>query len=169
MKPPGNARLTRRGFVVAGAVAIGGVAVSGCGRGKRPVDVGEFVALSRVLTGERQLPVQHAPAYFELLEDADLSMSPSELVRSAGYDGPSGPRDLAALEASGALRSAEAKTCARAIAAAWWSGTVPARCGRVVVTYTDALVWRAMPFAHPPSTCLGATGVWARPPAKRAA
>jgi hypothetical protein len=32
-----------------------------------------------------------------------------------------------------------------------------------VVTYLDALVWRALPHAQPPSNCLGATGAWAAP------
>jgi hypothetical protein len=166
----GDARLTRRRFVAVGLVAIGGVALPGCGRGKSRVDVDAFVGLSRVLTGKRTIPVEHAGAYLELLDDAGLPMSASELLRSAGYRGRTGPGDLAELEATGALSTPEARTCAQAIAAAWWSGTAPTHAGgRVVVTYTDALVWRAMPFAHPPSTCLGATGVWAKPPVKLAA
>lgn len=142
MERIGDARLTRRRFVAVGLVAVGSVALPGCGRGKSRVSVDDFVALSRVLTGKRNLPAAHAAAYLELLDDAGLPMSASELVRSAGYRGRMGPGDLAELEATGALSSPAARTCARAIAAAWWSGTAPTHAGgRVVVTYTDALVW----------------------------
>ena len=40
---------------------------------------------------------------------------------------------------------------------------VPTAKGDKVVTFLDALVWQAQPWAHPPTECLGATGAWAKP------
>lgn len=162
-----DGRLTRRRFVAAGLVAFGGIVLPGCGSRPKRVSAGDFAALSRVLTGEKNLPVQHAGAYLKALDAAGLPMSASELVRVAGYDTGDGPRTLSDLKATGWIRSADAQAAAKAVVAAWWSGMVPTRAGnQAVVTYTDALVWR---FVHTPSTCEGVTGVWAKPPQKLAA
>jgi Membrane bound FAD containing D-sorbitol dehydrogenase len=61
------------------------------------------------------------------------------------------------------MRTHGAQQCLDAIAAAWWSGTVPAGAAQKVVTFEDALVWRAMPWAYAPTNCLGALGAWSKP------
>jgi hypothetical protein len=160
-----DARLTRRRFVAAGLAAAGGLLLPGCGtRTGARISNEQFLAVSRLLTGERNLPEQLGPTYLELIEDAGMPVA--QLVRT-GYGSGITPQTLADLQATGALDKSRAHACARAIAAAWWSGMAPTSAGdSVVVSYADALIWR---YAHPPSTCEGTTGVWAEPPAKLAA
>lgn len=66
------------------------------------------------------------------------------------------------LQRSAAYRKPGARASAEAVAAAWWSGSVPAGKGTKVLTFLDALVWRAQPWAEPPTECLGPTGAWAK-------
>jgi hypothetical protein len=123
-----------------------------------------FIELSRVVTGVNELPGAVALDYLDALEHAALPMAPSTLVRIAGYADGRGPATLDELEASSAFSQSGARACADAITAAWWSGTAPTAGGETrVVSYLDALVWRALPHAQPPSNCLGATGAWAKP------
>lgn len=60
---------------------------------------------------------------------------------------------------------------ARRIIRAWYTGMVeipdPGRPGlttTAVVTYNDAVVWRACDFTKPPATCGGPFGYWHEPP-----
>jgi hypothetical protein len=164
-----RAALSRKGFLRASATAIAGLALAGCdlGGGDRSTadDALEgFIELSRVVTGVDELPEAVAPGYLDALEQAALPMAPSTLVRIAGYADGLGPATLDELEASSALSRRGARACADAITAAWWSGMAPVKGGGTrVVSYLDALVWRALPHAQPPSNCLGATGAWAKP------
>jgi Membrane bound FAD containing D-sorbitol dehydrogenase len=123
-----------------------------------------FISLSRLVTGVHELPRQHGPAYLKALNEAGLKLSPSRFLDLAGYAHGRGPSSLRELGRSPAYRARGGKECVDAIAAAWWSGIVPTRRGgQRVVTYLDALVWRAMPYAYPPTECLGAVGAWAKP------
>ncbi len=157
--------LSRRTFFGVSLGALAELAL-GCG-GTHPASprarLDGFIELSRVVAGAEALPKHHARAYLEALEKAPLKLAPSELVDLAGYARREGPASMDALRRSRAFSLHGAEACAQAIAAAWWSGTVPERAGgQRVVTYTDALVWRAMPWANPQTECLGATGAWAR-------
>ncbi len=156
---------SRRRFLIASAVTIGGVALAGyVGIDRSPaVDpLQGFIDLSRVVTGVDELPAAVAGEYLDALEQAGLPVAPSELVRLAGYSQGRGPATLDELEASAVFSRREARSCADAIAAAWWSGIVPTKVGETrVVSYLDALVWRTLPYAQPPSNCLGVTGAWA--------
>jgi hypothetical protein len=160
-----EATFSRRAFV---GVSVGALAevVLGCGGAHRPsprAQLDGFIELSRVVTGADALPTQHARSYLEALQNAPLKLRPSELADRVGYTRHEGPADLEALRRSRAFSVAGAEACAQAIAAAWWSGAVTERGGgQQVVTYTDALVWRATPWARPQTECLGATGAWAR-------
>ena len=160
--------LSREGFLRASAAAIGGLALAGCDMGSDRSTTSDtldgFIELSRVVAGVNELPVAVAPHYLDALEQAGLPMAPSTLVRIAGYADGLGPSTLGELEASAAFSRRGARGCADAITAAWWSGIVPTKGGETrVVNYLDALVWRALPYAQPPSNCLGATGAWAKP------
>jgi hypothetical protein len=158
--------LSRRAFVGISLGALAEIAL-GCGGIHRPPrreQLEGFIQLSRVVTGADTLPTRHARAYLEALEKAPLKLGPSELVERAGYARREGPASLDALRRSRAFSADGAQACAQAIAAAWWSGTVPERGGgQRVVTYSGALVWQAIPWANPQTECLGATGAWARP------
>ena len=162
--------VSRRGLIKGAAAA--GVALVAAVSGARflfrspPDVVAGFERLSRVVTGVDDLPAGLARKYLKALDGAGLEMKPSRLVHAAGYATGDGPQTLAELEGSSAFRAPGAKECVGAIAGAWWSGSVLSSTTATVVTYLDALVWRAMPYAGPPSECLGVTGVWALPPEK---
>lgn len=166
--------LSRRGFLRASAAAIGGLALAGCDFGADPTSSADrpttadtlagFIELSRVVTGVDELPEAVAPDYLNALEQAALPMAPATLVRIAGYADGLGAATLDELEASSVFARRGARACADATTAAWWSGMAPTKGGGTrVVSYLDALVWRALPHAQPPSNCLGETGAWAKP------
>jgi hypothetical protein len=157
----------RRAFVGGSLLVIGGAALGRIpAAGAAPSSELEgFLDLSRVVTGIEKLPRQLAPRYLEALDGAPhLKLKPSRFLRLAGYANGHGPKSLRALEESAAFRTEGGRACVEAVAAAWWSGIVPVSGGgERVITFSDALVWRAMSFAEPPSVCLGATGAWAKP------
>jgi hypothetical protein len=170
-------RLTRGGFLGASAAAVGGFAFAGGGTAlsaprrvgavahvrARPsaTDVSGFIRLSELVTGVEKLPRDHAAAYLEALDAAGLEVAPSRLVRLGGFaDG--GPATLAEFQRSALYRKRGVRASAEAVASAWWSGIVPTSSGGRVVTFLDALAWRAQPWAEPFTECLGATGAWAK-------
>lgn len=165
---------TRRRFLVAtgAAVASGGL-LAACSDPADRIDASDrlvgFIALSELVTGERDLPVEHAPAYQAALEQAGLEVSPTELAIALGFARSGGVHTLDELRRSDAYRAPGGEEAARALAAAWWSGTVTDRDGvGTVITYDDALVFRSMPWARPQASCLGETGAWSRPAAAAA-
>ena len=176
---PSERRLTRSAFLGASAAALGGLALAGCGgssgaRGGSAVltatttraskaDVDGFIRLSQLVTGVEQLPREHAAVYLNALDAAELKLPPSRLVELAGFAEGGGPQTLAELQRSAVYRKPGARASAEAVAAAWWSGMVPTAHGDTVVTFLDALAWRAQPWAEPFTECLGATGAWAKP------
>lgn len=46
----------------------------------------------------------------------------------------------------------------------WYSGIAQTLQGPQVITYNNALMWRAAPFLHPSGNCGGSTNYWALPP-----
>ncbi len=52
----------------------------------------------------------------------------------------------------------------RDLVAAWYTGLVSGEEGTRLVTYQDALIWRALPFTKPAGLCGGPMGYWADPP-----
>jgi hypothetical protein len=174
----GRRRFTRGGFIGASAAAaFGGIALAGCGSGGQRrsgvlaaaktkaagADVDGFVRLSQLVTGVEQLPRDHAAAYLNALDSAGLDLPPSRLLELGGFANGSGPATLAEFQRSALYRKPGVRASVEAVASAWWSGMVPTSNGDKVVTFLDALVWRAQPWAQPPTECLGATGAWAKP------
>jgi hypothetical protein len=163
---PPDPWLTRRAFLRASAVTVAGLAfpATAVAGGRRISEVEAFLALSRLVTGSNQLSRQLAPRYLEALNESPLAMSPSRFTRLAGFADGRGPATLAGLQQAPAFRMKGGAKTVEAVAAAWWSGMVPtAEGGQRVITYHDALVWRALPYAQAPSLCLGAPGSWAKP------
>ena len=154
--------LDRRAFLGTSLVVVSGVALGRVRFAQAPPPaVDGFLALSRVVTGVDALPRPLASTYLGALDAAPgLRLRPSAFVQLAGYAKGQGPKTLDALEESAAYKTAGGDVCVRAIAAAWWSGLVPAAAGDRVVTFSDALVWRVV---HESATCQGATGSWAKP------
>jgi hypothetical protein len=154
-----ESRLTRRAFVGVGLGTAAAIGVAGWfGRGgqvaaQQRKALPGFMHVSRLVTGVDDLPANLGPIYLDKLAALDLHMSPVELAQLGG-----GAGDLRDLERS-VFGTPGGRECAEHVAGAWWSGTV----GDEVVTYTDALIWRGVPFAHPQTDCLGATGAWAKP------
>lgn len=161
--------LTRRAFLKASALAVGGFAFGGfptaaLARRQRESELDSFLTLSALVTGTDRLPRPLGHRYLEALNEAPLAMSTTRFLRLAGFADGHGPATLAALRRAPAFRMKGGRATARAVAAAWWSGMVPtADGGRRVITHHDALVWRALPYAQPPSLCLGAPTSWAKP------
>jgi D-sorbitol dehydrogenase-like protein len=172
-------RLTRGGFLGASAAAVGGFALAGCGGASRvrrssgvlaavktrasTADVEGFIRLSQLVTGVDKLPRDHAAVYLNALDEAGLKLPPSRLVEMGRFAEGNGPATLAEFQHSALYRKPGVRASAEAVAAAWWSGMVPTAKGDKVVTFLDALAWRAQPWAEPFTECLGATGAWAKP------
>jgi D-sorbitol dehydrogenase-like protein len=146
-------------LLVLGGAALGRVPVAGADPSTK---LEAFLELSQVATGVEKLPHGLAHEYLEALDAApQLTLKPSKFLQLAGYANGHGPTNLHALERSAAFKTKAGKQCVEAIAAAWWSGMVPASGDEQrVVTFSDALVWREV---HEPTTCQGATGSWAQP------
>jgi D-sorbitol dehydrogenase-like protein len=163
-QPPTHA-FGRRAFLGSSLALVAGLTAAPAALARRDHrELAGFLQLSRVVTGARKLPTELAPHYLRALDAANLKLPPSRFVHIAGYTDGDGPASLRALQQSRTYRLRGSRECVDAIAAAWWSGVVPtANGGQRVITFSDALVWRAMPYAYPPTQCLGATGAWSWP------
>lgn len=107
-----------------------------------------FLALSATITGVEQLDPTAGKAYMAALRTPPAGgMTLAQLEDALGSGGGSG--GLAALPPAGT-------TTAKAMAQYWYSGQTPgAGSAPAVVTYLDALGWRALGFAGAPSSCGG--------------
>ena len=161
-----SSTMGRRTFLAGTVFAAVGLAV---GRGTNAFatsssrrDIAAFMRLSKTASGVADLSPALGRKYFEALEaEGVLKMKPSEFARLAGVTATAGPSTVAGLKASPAYRARGGKECLDAVAAAWWSGTVPiAGGGQRVVTFDDAVVWREV---HQSTFCQGATGSWSKP------
>jgi hypothetical protein len=54
---------------------------------------------------------------------------------------------------------------AKALAAAWYTGTVGVGASSRLVSYDDAMAWKAVDYEAVPGMCAGEFGFWSEPPA----
>ena len=106
------------------------------------LDLKAFLSLSQKLVGQDDL-------------SEDIA---AEMLKAFGSIGRED--DLAALAGD-----TDDEALSNAILAAWYSGVSPDPDDLKVLTYTDALMWQAMPYTKPMGYCGGAMGYWAEPPA----
>jgi D-sorbitol dehydrogenase-like protein len=138
-------RLGRRDFLRALTLAAAGGAATGCATGAAaghaPVSLDEFLALSTLLTGVKDLDAEHGRLYL-------ASLSATEA------------RDLAVLARTRALDTAVAAK----IVECWYTGIYDSPTGPRVATYIEALAWTTLGFTKAPSVCGGGVGYWADAP-----
>jgi len=151
---------------VASGLAVASLYLVGCGGSSSStapptqVQVLNFITVSRILTGVKDLPLDPAADYLEGLEAAGLQLSPNAFV-AAAFGNEGAPMSMGDLQRMGATTLPGADECMRAIAGAWWSGMVPVQGGgSKVVAFNDALVFTKV---HEFTECYGATGSWSAP------
>lgn len=115
------------------------------GAAKPSAQLASFIALSARLTG------------FEP-QQLDANFAADLLLALTGRGMDSALRDDAGDQPDDGATEWEAD-----VIAAWYSGVLPRAGQPVVATFHDALIWRAMRFANPPTVCDAAAG-WSSPP-----
>lgn len=70
------------------------------------------------------------------------------------------PADLGA-----AIKGTPMEPVAKALAAAWYTGTVGSGATATLLSYEDAVAWKAAGYAAVPGLCAGDFGFWSQPPA----
>jgi hypothetical protein len=121
------------------------------------IQAADFAALSSTLTG---YPVTDPAISSRMFAAFDAPDKRSELARLARL-----LADTQEANIDAALRASGLAPLAGELVAAWYSGIVKTSSGEKVVTYTDAMMWKAMTFAKPMGVCGGAFGHWADAPA----
>ena len=129
--------------------------------------VQSFMALSALITGvdRSELAPDVAGQLLPLIDQhIGSGMTVDQLANAAGVSGGSQGKASsldAALGQPGAMPTAEL------IAAAWYSGEGPGdgKGEGELVTYNDALAWRALSFTSAPCNCGGPFGYWSERPA----
>ncbi len=162
-QPSGPVPMTRRELLEAFAVLVAGgmlgAVPAACTRiGEAPLNAKDLGGLGHLLTG------------YSIPDDDVLANFLDALARRYGRGDLARLADVVAGHAGGdvdsAIESAGLGEVANGVVAALYTGTVTDPAGEVrVVTYVDALAWRACTFTKPPSECGGVTGYWEKPPA----
>ncbi len=105
------------------------------------IDLDGFLALSASLTGKKDL-------------SEDIAGRMLKAFAKTGRED-----EIAALDAEDADSE-----IADEIVEAWYTGVSPDPDDLDVLTYLDALIWRAMDYTKPMAVCGGGVGYWAEPP-----
>ena len=148
----------RRRLLLQGVAALVGVAHGSPG----------FAQAAAALSPSQAASLQKALVGF-VYSDAKLVEA---IVRALAQAVGAGPLAQVATIAAGtspaqlgdALRAAGVDKVAETILVALASGTVTTPAGMVVITYTDALAWQAVPWTKPNTYCGGQTNYWASAP-----
>ena len=105
------------------------------------LDVDAFLALSQKLTVQNSLSVGTAEGMLK------------------AFSATGREDDISALAAGNSDDE-----LANSIVASWYTGESPDPDDLQVLTYTDALIWKAMDYTKPLAFCGGGVGYWADPP-----
>ena len=122
-----------------------------------------FLRLSSVLTGIKHLNPILGQVYLQHLQDTGAaieSLLEQALVTDPNQPPPAGIADL---EAAGIFSQEQTSKLADQIIEMWYSGQISAGDQTTVVTFVDALAWKALTFTKPPTIC-GEYGFWALKP-----
>ncbi len=119
------------------------------------LDAAGFMAASSLVTGvaEGQLTELRSALLAAFQAQGPAIMQLAAIARQT----PSA--DLAAT-----LKGSALEPVAKALAAAWYTGTAGAGPSAKLLSYDDALVWTVAGFASAPGNCGGEFGFWAEPP-----
>jgi Membrane bound FAD containing D-sorbitol dehydrogenase len=159
----------RRRFLRVLALAAAGGAMTACatrvttGAGAAPVTLDDFLALSALLTGVKDLNAEHGRLYLASLTRAEARQLAAVTARS-GLRGAAPPATLEALVRTGALDTAAARRVTATIVECWYTGVYASPSGPRVATYLEALAWSTLGFTKPPTVCGGGMGYWAEAP-----
>ncbi len=116
----------------------------------------DFIAASSLATG---MEPDKLTGLGDALFAAFQTQGPA-LLQLAALARATPPADLAA-----AIKGTPMEPAARALAAAWYTGTVGSGPAARLLSYEDALAWKAIGFEATPGICAGEFGFWAEPPA----
>ena len=117
----------------------------------------QFTALSQSLTGLAYKDPALASSLLRAIA-ADIGAPTLAKIATVATSTPAAQLDAA-------LRSAGVEVAAARVLVALYSGVVETPKGPVVLTYTDALGWQAVPWTKPNAVCGGPTDYWATAPA----
>lgn len=121
------------------------------------LDRAAFLEASSLVTG---MPAESLTGMADALFAAFQAHGPAILQLAAlARQAPNPASDLAAT-----LRGAPAEPAARALAAAWYTGMLGAGPAATLVSYDDALSWKAAGFEAVPGQCAGEFGFWTEAP-----
>jgi hypothetical protein len=125
----------------------------------------DFLRFSSVLTEFDDLGTDEGNLYLKsIVELPDPNSTLEQLYETSGFRSASPPQTLAELEQTGVFTNLNALTLLNRINEYWYTGIYDTADGQAVATFTGALTWRALTFAHPVSTCGGETNYWDKPP-----
>lgn len=132
-------------------------AFSNPGAGDDELTVAGVRTLSAALANEGEMDADTAKAYLAAMRNAGIEKDIIRLVDLVKSTSP-GQRDQA-IAANGL------DNVANTVVATLYSGMTGTGANPRVITYSDALAWRALPFTKPNGQCGGEFGYWSQPPA----
>lgn len=123
-------------------------------------DLARFLALSAALTGVENLNPGIGQVYLSHLQNTGASLQSlyQHIELEAGR-----PLDLQEIEAAGVFEDEGLSDLADQIIELWYTGQYQEGEETIVVTFVDALAWKAIRFTKPPTIC-GSFGFWAEQP-----
>jgi hypothetical protein len=122
-----------------------------------PLAPGALAPLALALTGFAYADPDVATAMLRALNAAVGAPTLARIARLATAVAPAALGD--------ALQQAGLAPAAAVVVGALYSGVVETAKGPVVITYFDALAWKAVPWTKPNAQCGGPTDYWSTPPA----
>lgn len=133
--------------------------------GEQAENLPEFLALSAVLTGMPDLDPDLGAAFLQAFQAVPgFAAGLDQLIDQAGMRSAQPPNDLESMESAGIFSNEQTASTADQIITAWYSGMVQTEEEPIVVTFVDALAWKALHFTKPLTICAN-YAFWAEKPA----